>query len=95
MADIPEVNAEPPGEVEMKIGQLLADIIPDGATLQVGIGSIPNAVLSCLTNHRNLGVHSEMISDGIMHLIKYVTSSDLCNFVMSDRVQSQTLKSGF
>jgi 4-hydroxybutyrate CoA-transferase len=45
-------------------------LIEDGATLQLGIGSIPNAVLSFLGNHRNLGIHSEMFSDGILPLVE-------------------------
>jgi acyl-CoA hydrolase len=69
-AKIPTVPVATPGEAEMKMGDLLADMIPNGACLQVGIGSVPNAVLKRLINHKNLGVHSEMISDGIMDLIK-------------------------
>jgi len=58
-------------DVEQKIGQLIADnLVDDGATLQMGIGSIPDAVLSKLQNHRNLGIHSEMFSDGIIPLVK-------------------------
>ncbi|MFZ7182348.1 MAG: acetyl-CoA hydrolase/transferase family protein, partial [Bacteroidota bacterium] len=51
---------------ERKIGEYIAELIPDGATLQMGIGAIPDAVLSCLGNHRDLGVHTEMFSDGII-----------------------------
>ena len=47
-----------------------ATLVEDGATLQVGIGSIPDAVLSCLTNHKELGVHTEMFSDGIIPLME-------------------------
>lgn len=54
---------------EEKIGQLIADnLVDDGATLQMGIGSIPDAVLAQLGNHKNLGVHSEMFSDGVVDL---------------------------
>ena len=67
---IPTVTAKDPGSDEMKLGQHLAAMIPDGATLQVGIGAIPDAVLQSLKNHKNLGVHSEMIGDGIMKLMK-------------------------
>ena len=52
------------------IGKNVSELIEDGATLQMGIGAIPNAVLSCLGNHKNLGIHSEMFSDGILPLIK-------------------------
>lgn len=58
-----------PNEIEQKIGDYIAELIDDGATLQMGIGSIPNAVLSKLTNHKNLGLHTEMFSDGVIDLI--------------------------
>ena len=56
-------------DVERKIGKYVADLIDNGSTLQMGIGSIPNAVLSQLTNHKNLGLHTEMFSDGVIDLI--------------------------
>lgn len=53
------------------IGKLIAEnLIKDGSTLQVGIGNIPDSVLKCLKNHKNLGVHTEMFTDGMMDLIK-------------------------
>lgn len=52
------------------IGHHVASLIEDGATLQMGIGNIPNAVLSNLTNHRRLGIHTEMFSDGILPLVE-------------------------
>jgi len=58
-----------PNEIEHKIGKYIAELIDDGSTLQMGIGSIPNAVLSKLTNHKNLGLHTEMFSDGVIDLI--------------------------
>ncbi len=58
------------GEEEMMIGRNVAELIDDGATLQMGIGTIPDAVLQCLGNHKNLGVHTEMLSDGVIDLIK-------------------------
>ena len=48
---------------------LFEELIEDRSTLQMGIGSIPNAVLSRLTNHKNLGLHTEMFSDGVIDLI--------------------------
>ncbi|MFN0063649.1 MAG: GNAT family N-acetyltransferase, partial [Myxococcaceae bacterium] len=63
-----ELTSEPPGEVEREIGRHVASLVPDGATLQVGIGKIPNAVLAALHDRRNLGIHTEMLSDGIMTL---------------------------
>lgn len=59
-----------PSEEEMKIGQYVASLVDDGATLQMGIGAIPNAVLASLTGHKNLGIHTEMFSDGVIPLIE-------------------------
>lgn len=59
-----------PNEIENKIGKFVAGLIDDGATLQMGIGNIPNAVLSNLTNHKRLGIHTEMFSDGILPLVE-------------------------
>jgi acyl-CoA hydrolase len=56
-------------EVENKIGDYVASLIEDRSTLQMGVGVIPNAVLSRLTNHKNLGLHTEMFSDGVIDLI--------------------------
>ncbi len=56
-------------EIEQTIGDYIAALIEDGSTLQMGIGSIPNAVLAKLTNHKNLGIHTEMLSDGVIDLI--------------------------
>ncbi|MBN9313934.1 MAG: 4-hydroxybutyrate CoA-transferase [Chryseobacterium sp. 39-10] len=56
-------------DIEMKIGKNVAELIDDKATLQMGIGTIPDAVLKCLGNHKDLGVHTEMLSDGIVDLI--------------------------
>jgi len=55
-------------ETDQQIGKYVAELIEDGSTLQMGIGSIPNAVLACLHNHKNLGVHTEMFSDGLIEL---------------------------
>ena len=56
-------------EIENKIGDYVASLIEDQSTLQMGVGVIPNAVLSRLTNHKNLGLHTEMFSDGVIDLI--------------------------
>ena len=58
------------GETELQIGKHIAGMIEDGSTLQMGIGTIPDAVLSFLGNHKNLGVHTEMLSDGIINLVE-------------------------
>ncbi|URW79984.1 acetyl-CoA hydrolase/transferase family protein [Xiashengella succiniciproducens] len=59
----------PISEIEQKIGYNVAQLVEDGACLQMGIGGIPNAVLAELGNHKNLGVHTEMFSDGLLPLI--------------------------
>lgn len=58
------------GAEQAKIGEYVASLIEDKSVIQMGIGSIPDAVLSCLTNHKDLGVHTEMCSDGIIPLIE-------------------------
>ncbi|MBO6575981.1 MAG: hypothetical protein JJ896_09965 [Rhodothermales bacterium] len=69
-APLPTHPAPELGEVEMRIGQLVADLIPDGACMQMGIGAIPDAVLAALTGHRDLGIHTEMFSSGIIPLVE-------------------------
>ncbi len=59
-----------PTEIEKQIGRHVAGLIEDGATLQMGIGGIPNVVLNNLKNHKNLGIHTEMFSDGILPLVE-------------------------
>lgn len=57
-------------ETDRSIGRYIAEMIEDGATLQMGIGSIPNAVLASLGNHKDLGIHTEMFSDGLIPLVE-------------------------
>lgn len=57
-------------EIENKIGANIAGLVENGATLQMGIGAIPNAALENLGNHKNLGIHTEMFSDGILPLVE-------------------------
>ena len=59
-----------PTDIELQIGKHVAGLIEDGATLQMGIGGIPNVVLNNLMNHKRLGIHTEMFSDGILPLIE-------------------------
>ena len=59
-----------PTDVELTIGENVATLIEDGSTLQMGIGGIPNAVLQCLMGHKNLGIHTEMFSDGVIPLFE-------------------------
>jgi acyl-CoA hydrolase len=57
-------------EAELAIGQACADLVENGATLQTGIGAIPTAVLAALDQHQDLGIHSEMFSDGVIDLVE-------------------------
>ncbi|MFL0196094.1 acetyl-CoA hydrolase/transferase family protein [Clostridium sp. WILCCON 0269] len=68
----PMVELKPPkiGDVEKTIGKYCASLIEDGSTLQLGIGAIPDAVLLFLKNKKDLGIHSEMISDGVVELVE-------------------------
>lgn len=67
---LPEVPTPPATDVQTRIASHIAELIPDGATLQMGIGGIPDAVLRQLTGHKNLGVHTELFSDGVMEMIE-------------------------
>ena len=71
-SDVPilEVPAGKIDKVAKRIGQHIADLIQDGSTLQLGIGTIPDAVLSCLGDKKDLGIHSEMLSDGVIDLVE-------------------------
>ncbi|MEO2091061.1 MAG: acetyl-CoA hydrolase/transferase C-terminal domain-containing protein [Gemmataceae bacterium] len=63
-----EHTPEPETAVEARIGELVADLVPDRACLQLGIGGIPDAVLARLKHKRDLGIHTEMFSDGVVDL---------------------------
>lgn len=65
-----EVPTAVPTEQEIKIGGYIAEHIPDGATLQIGVGGIPNAVIRALSNHKHLGLHTEAMTDGVIPLIE-------------------------
>jgi acyl-CoA hydrolase len=68
---LPEMSyADGANEINDKIGTIVAGLVEDGATLQLGIGTIPDSVLKNLTNHKNLGLHTEMFSDGAIKLIQ-------------------------
>jgi len=68
--DLPQLEKKPFTEVERKIGHSIASLIEEGSTLQLGIGGIPDAVLSALKGNMELGVHTEMVSDGVMDAIE-------------------------
>jgi acyl-CoA hydrolase len=69
-APLETVHFAMPGDVEVAIGKHCASLIEDGATLQLGIGAIPNAVLAQLSGHKNLGIHTEMFADGVIDLVE-------------------------
>lgn len=65
-----EVPTAVPNDAEVKIGNFIAEIIPDGATLQIGVGGIPNAVIRALADHKHLGLHTEAMTDGVLPLLQ-------------------------
>ncbi len=67
---LPSAERGPIGAVESRIGELIADLVEDGATLQLGIGAIPDAALARMGNKHDLGVHTEMFSDGLIALME-------------------------
>lgn len=67
---LPEIVCGSNREIAHRIAAHCAELVEDGATLQMGIGAIPDAVLSSLTNHKSLGIHTEMFSDGVIPLIE-------------------------
>ncbi|MGI9525718.1 MAG: acetyl-CoA hydrolase/transferase family protein [Weeksellaceae bacterium] len=69
-APIVQLESAAPTAIETKIGENIASLIDDGATLQMGIGAVPEVVLSNLKNHRRLGIHTELFSDGVLPLIE-------------------------
>jgi len=67
---LPEVTHPPPDDVSRAIGRWVGSLVEDGATLQIGIGSMPDAILESLTDKHDLGLHTEMLSDGTLALIQ-------------------------
>lgn len=65
-----EVPTPEPTDKEISIGNYIAELIPDGATLQIGVGGIPNAVIRALDNHKHLGLHTEAMTDGVLPLLE-------------------------
>jgi acyl-CoA hydrolase len=81
-AELPEINYEAEtNAVTEKIGYHVASLVENGATLQLGIGSIPDQVLKNLTTHQHLGIHTEMFSDGIIPLIQRGIIDNSCKKV--------------
>ena len=76
-----EVPTAVPNETDTAIGRHIAEMIPDGATLQIGVGGIPNAVLAALKDHRHLGLHTEAMTDGVLPLIESGVIDNSCKTV--------------
>src|SRR5690242_7625436 len=66
---LPELKGEPPSPIQDAIGKHIAGLIEDGSTLQTGIGGIPDAVLRYLGDKKNLGIHTELFSEGVIDLV--------------------------
>ncbi len=75
---LPEIKYPKLTDENKAIGKHIAELIENGSTLQMGIGAIPNAVLAHLGNHKNLGIHSEMFSDGALPLIEKGVINGTC-----------------
>ncbi len=83
---LPELDMKPMTSVEDKIGNYVASLVEDESTIQLGIGNIPNAVLKYLNSKKNLGVHSEMISDGIIDLVQNGVINNSCKSVLPGKI---------
>ncbi len=85
-APLPESLQRTPTDVELKIGLHCAELVEDGATLQMGIGAIPDAVLLALKDHKDLGVHTEMFSDGLIDLVEAGVVNGKCKAVYPGKI---------
>lgn len=92
--DVPLKPAAPSplSDIDIAIGRHCADLIPDGATLQIGIGNIPTAVLAQLGSHKDLGVHSEMFSDSVIPLVKKGIINGRCKKTDHGKLTAMFLK---
>jgi acetyl-CoA hydrolase len=79
---LPELLVDEPTRVEQDLGRFVAELVEDEATIQLGIGAIPNAVLRSLEGKKRLGVHSEMVSDGIVDLIEDGVITNECKTIL-------------
>ena len=82
-----EVPPAPIGDTDRKIGQYVASLVEDGATLQLGIGGIPNATLAELIHHKGLGIHTEMFSDGVIDLVERGVVTGEHKVVLPSRIE--------
>ena len=78
---LPEAAEAAMDEVSCKIGEIIGQEIPDGATIQLGIGSIPNAVGEALKTKRNLGIHTELFTDKMLELLECGAANNLCKTI--------------
>lgn len=93
--EIPCLPTGTPSEKDLRIGQFIADHIKDGSTIQLGIGGIPNAVAEALKCKKNLGIHTEMMTDGMVDLLRcgavnnlnknYFTGKTVCTFALGSK----------
>lgn len=88
----PYEHVDPPvGEVERRIGEYVADLVPDGATLQMGIGSIPAAVGLAMRDKRDLGVHTELFTDVVLDLVESGALTGAAKEINRDKIVSAFL----
>ncbi len=80
-----------PSAIDQEIGRHCAELIPDGACLQMGIGAMPNAICACLDSHKHLGLHTEMFSDGALTLIKKGVIDGSCKAIDIGKVVASFL----
>ena len=80
-----------PSETDQAIGRHCAELVPDGACLQMGIGAMPNAICACLDSHKHLGLHTEMFSDGALALIKKGVIDGSCKAIDTGKVVASFL----
>ena len=80
-----------PSAIDQEIGRHCAELIPDGACLQMGIGAMPNAICACLDSHNHLGLHTEMFSDGALALIKKGVIDGSCKAIDTGKVVASFL----
>lgn len=92
-ADTPLITKEyaQPSETDLAIGRHCAQLVPDGACLQMGIGAMPNAICACLSGHKHLGLHTEMFSDGALELIQKGVIDNSCKVIDTGKVVASFL----
>ena len=91
--DAPLITKEysQPSETDRAIGRHCAELVPDGACLQMGIGAMPNAICACLKDHKHLGLHTEMFSDGALELIRQGVIDNACKVIDTGKVVASFL----